>query len=124
MEKVNYTFDDGLEITGTIDQITLIAKSLKRKLDASKFDSIPKGYYMSEMAGLIKLDEMNELHLRRALLKRAKAFYDEIPVNADDSIQTFLLKFTDLGLDPIVIDLFTELDRRITTPKQGSKFGQ
>ena len=82
MEKVNYTFEDGLEITGTIDQITTITKALGRKLDASKFDKMPKGYYVSESAGLVKIAEMNELHLRRALLKRAKAFYEEIPVNA------------------------------------------
>jgi hypothetical protein len=111
MEKVKYTFEDGLEITGTIDQLQTITKSLGRKLDASKFINRPKGYYVSESTGLIKITEMNEFHLRRALLKRAKDYYAEV-FNAEDSIPKFLEKFTSIGIDPLVVELFTELDKR------------
>ncbi len=111
MEKVKYTFDDGLEITGTIDQLQTIAKTLGRKLDASKLIDLPNGYYVSESSGLIKISEMNEYHLRRALLKRAKTYYAEI-FNAEDSIPTFLDKFTNIGNDPMVVELFTELNKR------------
>ena len=116
MEKVKYTFDDGLEITGTIDQLQTIAKTLGRKLDASKLIDLPNGYYVSESSGLIKISEMNEYHLRRSLLKRAKTYYSEIfnaeIFNAEDSIPTLLDKFTNIGNDPVVVELFTELNKR------------
>lgn len=48
MEKVKYTFEDGLEITGTIDQISTITKSLGRKLNASKFGDEVKRYLQSK----------------------------------------------------------------------------
>ena len=109
MDKINYKFPSGLEVNGTFEEIEKVAKAIGHKLDFSKFTGkIPRGYYPSESKGIIKISEMSEFHLRRALLKRAKDYYTEI-FDAKDTVSEFLNKFINLAADPIIEDLFMQL---------------
>jgi len=112
-EKITYKFSTGLEVTGTIEEIEAVAKSLKLSVDYKTLDlkKVPRGFYPSESKGLTKISSMNEHWLRRALLKRSKDYLGEI-FNPEDSIETFLKKFMLLSEDPIVVDLFSELNER------------
>lgn len=60
---------------------------------------------------MTKISEMNEYHLRKALLKRAKDYMSEI-YDTNEEIPVFLNKFTDLSEDRIIQDLFHELAKR------------
>lgn len=112
MSKISYKFPTGLEVNGSIDEIEKIAKSLGLKVDYTKFgDKIPKGYYPSESKGLTKIKDMSEFHIRRALLKRAKDYISTV-YEAKESNAKFLEKFLNLANDPIIEDLFTELQKR------------
>lgn len=110
-EKIKYTFSTGLEVTGTIEELETIAKSLKLKLDYSVIGKIPKGYYPSESKGLTKISDMNAHWLRRAILKRAKDYFSEI-YNPEDTKKDFLNKFVSLSEDQIIQDLFEEIEKR------------
>jgi hypothetical protein len=111
-DKILYKFPTGLEVTGTFEEIEKVAKAIGAKLDYSVFvGKVPRGYYPSESRGVIKISEMSEFHLRRALLKRAKDYYTEI-FDPKDSVKIFLDKFTALPLDAIIFDLFTELSNK------------
>ena len=108
---IDYKFNNGLEVKGTIKQIEKIASTMKLKVDYKSIGIRPKGYYQSASKGLVKISTMNDHHIRRALLKRAKEYYAEI-YDQDDSILTFLERFTSLVEDSLIIDLFTELSNR------------
>lgn len=110
-EKIKYTFSTGLEVTGTIEELETIAKSLKLKLDYSGIGKVPKGYYPSDSKGLTKISDMNAHWLRRAILKRAKDYFAEI-YKPDDTKKEFLNKFVALSEDQIIQDLFDEIQKR------------
>ena len=114
-EKINHKFENGLQVTGTLEEIITIAKALSLKFDVSKFlavngGSLP-GYYNSTSRGVIRIDSMSDVHLRRALLKRARIYYTEIFVSTDTNRQ-FQKKFTSLVDDRLVVELYTELSKR------------
>ena len=112
MDKITYKFSTGAEITGTVEEIEKVAKALGEKLDYSVFKGkIPRGFYPSKSKGVIRVADMGEFHLRRALLKRTKDYYSEM-YDAGDTKTTFLRKYTDLENDPIVVDLFAEINKR------------
>lgn len=75
--KISYKFPDGTEVTGTLDQLTTIANALGVKLAISG-SSVPRGYYPSESKGIVKISDMNDFHIRRALLKRSKDYSAEV----------------------------------------------
>ena len=110
-EKIKYTFSTGLEVTGTIEELDAIAKSLKLHVDYSVIEKVPKGYYPSESKGLTKIADMNPHWLRRAILKRAKDYFAEI-YKPEDTKKDFLNKFVGLSDDQIIQDLFEEIQKR------------
>jgi hypothetical protein len=107
--KIKHTFPDGTEFTGTIEQLQKVAETLGFKLTG--VSNIPRGYYPSESKGMVKISEMNEYHIRRALVKRSKDYFSEI-FDATDSNTVFLKKFTSLTEDAVIIDLYQELSKR------------
>lgn len=107
---VEHTFENGVKVSGTLDQLESIAKAMGLKLVGVKAPST-RGFYPSESKGLIKISEMNEYHIRRALLKRSKDYFTEI-FDKEDTNTQFLSKFTKLTEDPIIVDLYTELHSR------------
>jgi hypothetical protein len=54
---------------------------------------------------------MSDVHLRRALLKRARIYYTEI-FDAKDTNKQFQKKFVELTNDRLVYELYTELSKR------------
>ncbi len=110
-KSIEYTFENGLKISGTIDQIETVASSMGLKLNYKSIGHRPVGMYPSATKGLVRISTMNDYHLRRALLKHAKDYYAEV-FQATDSNKQFLTKFTGLADDSLVVDLFTELSKR------------
>jgi len=114
-EKINHKFENGLEVTGTLEEIVTIAKTLGLKFDVTKFLAVNggslKGYYNSTSRGVIRIDSMTDVHLRRALLKRARIFYTEI-FESKDTNREFLKKFESFADDRLIKELFTELLKR------------
>ena len=108
-EKINHTFSDGTKFTGTLEQLHAVAKTLGLKLTG--VGKTPRGYYESESKGLVKISELNDHHIRRALLKRSKDYFTEV-YDRSDSISTFLKKYTNLTADTTIVDLYTELEKR------------
>ena len=113
--KISHKFDNGLEVTGTLEEIITIAKTLSLKFDVSAFlaknGGSLSGYYNSTSRGVIKIDSMSDMHLRRALLKRARIYYTEI-FDAKDTNREFQKKFTQLALDRLISELYAELSKR------------
>lgn len=107
--KVTYKFPDGTKFTGTYDQLEKVATTLGHKI--AGISRIPKGYYMSESKGLVKITSMNDHHIRRALLKRTKDYFAGLYAK-DDSNTSFLTKFTKLTDDSVVVELYNELSKR------------
>lgn len=108
--KIEHTFENGVKVTATFEQLESIAGAMGLKLVGVKAPSM-KGYYPSESKGLVKISSMNDYHIRRALLKRSKDYFTEI-FDKDDSNTSFLKKFTGLVDDQLVADLYVELSKR------------
>lgn len=113
--KITHKFASGLEVSGTFDEIAAVATALGQKLDLTelykKNGEHISGYYPSESKGLIKIADMQDFHIRRALLKRAKEYYSGV-FDAKDENEKFLTKFIGLVDDRIVKELFIELQSR------------
>jgi hypothetical protein len=114
-EKISHKFDNGLEVTGTLEEIITIAKTLSLNFDVSKFLAVNggslTGYYNSTSKGVIRIDSMSDMHLRRALLKRARIYYTEI-FDMKDTNKEFQKKFVSLANDRLVYELYNELSKR------------
>jgi len=112
-KKFKYTFKSGSEVNATLPELEKIAKSLGEKLDYKALGVTPRGYYASESRGFTKISDMNEYHIRRALLKTAKEYFAALGNDLTTPVGTFLIQFTNLAEDPTVQDLYTELSRRV-----------
>jgi hypothetical protein len=108
-DVIEHTFADGTKFTGTFEQIEKVAYALGMKITG--LSRVPKGYYMSESQGLVKVSDMHDHHIRRALVKRSKDYLTEI-YSKDDTNDEFLQKYLDLTNDKSVVELFTELQKR------------
>lgn len=107
--KLNHTFSDGTSFNGTFEQLQKVASALGMKITG--ITACPRGYYPSESKGLVKISDMNDFHIRRALLKRSKDYFAEI-FDKDDTNRQFIQKYSQLLDDPTVADLCTELTKR------------
>jgi hypothetical protein len=110
-----YKFESGLEVRGTLAQIIETASVLKQKLDFEKLKLTkadrPKGYYFSTSEkGMIKIESMHHLHIRRALNKLSKEYYEALSVGDKEmSIKEYIAKFVGLADDALVEELFARL---------------
>jgi hypothetical protein len=109
----SYKFENGIESKGTFEQLVKIAEAFGEKLDFSKFPGsvVPRGWYPSESKGLIKISEMTDYHLRRALLKRSKDYLSTV-FDASTSNAEFLTKYQKMVDDSIIVDLFIQLSSK------------
>lgn len=110
-EKIDHVFPDGTKFSGTFEQLQTVASALGLKLKLTGVSFVPRGFYPSESKGLTKISEMNDHHIRRALIKRSKDFFTEI-YTKEDTNSKFLSKFTSLTDDAIIVDLYNELAKR------------
>lgn len=106
---MDYVFEDGTKFSGSIEDLEKTATALGRKVTGMTV--VPRGYYMSESKGLVKISSMHDFHLRRALASATKKYYAGIYA-ADESNKEFLRKYSSLDKDPVVADLFAELHKR------------
>jgi hypothetical protein len=107
--KIKHTFPDGTVVTGTYDQLTAIAKALGCKLTG--VSGSQRGYYASESKGLVKISNMNDFHIRRALIKRSKDYFLST-FDKNDTNREFLKKYIGLTEDTVIQDLYNELNKR------------
>jgi hypothetical protein len=103
-DVITFSLENGMELTGTVEQIKQACRKMGVKANF-------KGYYPSASKGMVKISEMNDYHLRRALIKTAKDYFTGM-YKAEDSNKTFLEKFIGLAENELVQDLFNELKRR------------
>lgn len=107
--KLSHTFSDGTSFNGTFEQLQKVASALGMKITG--IETYPRGYYPSESKGLVKISDMNDFHIKRALLKRSKDYFTEI-FDKDDTNRQFITKYSQLLDDPTIADLCTELTKR------------
>lgn len=107
---LTYSFPDGTTVKGTIETLEKTARALGFKINADSLP-VPEGYYRSQSGGLMKISIMNDYHLRRALVRRAKDYLDGI-YRPDQSNGDFVNGFLSLTEDQTINDLFLELNKR------------
>jgi hypothetical protein len=108
---MKYKFNSGAEFDGTFEQLLQVADALHEKIETTKLPSIPPGYYNSKSLGLIKISEMKDPHIRRALAKIARTYYENLYISSDTNKQ-FLSKFVNMPDCESVSELYAELERR------------
>jgi hypothetical protein len=72
---------------------------------------IPRGHYLSERKGLLKLSAMNVFHIKRAIIKRQKDLLGKV-YDPDESPEEFLVKMRSISRDRIINVLKRELRKR------------
>ena len=107
MKIVEYSFKDGTTIKGTMEDIINFAR-IKGEPINFLGDYAPEGYYNSESKGLIKISEMNPVHIKNALNKVAFTYFKELG-KAPLSNKQYCRKFTELATLPKVQELFEAL---------------
>jgi len=98
----------------TLKDIT-IECSKEEAIEILNGNKIPDGMYYSEsQKKLVKISEMTVNHLRNALNKSAVKYYTDLSSNKlAISNEEYITKFLGLAENPIIIDLFTELQKKI-----------
>jgi hypothetical protein len=111
---MKYTLKSGAVIEGSIEQILSIAKSLGETVTLSTLagTSRPKGYYLSSTQGVVKIETMNEGHIKNALLKCAREWYETKNFNKLSN-EAFLQKFVAFTEDSLLEELFEALSAKI-----------
>lgn len=111
-----YVFKSGGSVSGTIEQIFAVATALGETVDATLLGVIPAGYYQSSSKGLVKISDMNEIHIINAMNKYVLSYYERIKPTGkitNEIIQKYLKAFVRLGDDPQVSEMFMELASRV-----------
>ena len=110
---MNYTFKNGVKVEGTLDQINIVAKSLKEVINPKNITgTLPRGYYVSSTKGIMKITDMQDVHIRNALLKQSKEHFEVLQKEKGLKNTEFCVKYTQLTDKPLVIDLYSELEKR------------
>ena len=118
-DKFTYTFSKGAKAEGTLQEILAMAKALGETVDASKFTGgFPSGYFNSSSKGLIRIEDMDTIHLLNSLAKAARDYIESARVHActgttwQSDIKQFLEDFVNLGSQVVINELFEELQKR------------
>lgn len=111
---MNYTLKNGTKLEGSLEQIMSICKSVGETVDLKQIEGkeTPEGYYMSGSKGLIKISDMNSMHLRNALLKLSKDYFENLGSKKTLSNYDFLNEFVGLADNPKVIELYNALGKK------------
>jgi len=115
-EKLNYTFQNGATINATFEQLESIAKILGESLDYNvlcKTNGIKNNYYESQKMGPIAIEEMDTEHIKNALLKKLRVYFERANFkDLDDDV--FMKRVNDPDIYDDDIDmLYSELQERI-----------
>lgn len=104
-----YMFPTGLKVEGTFDEVLSVANAMGFKIEGD-FPA-PTGYYRSETKGLVKISEMDSIHLRNSLKKLARDYYSTKTSN-DMTNAEFLEFFAKMAEDAKICELWQELYNR------------
>ena len=107
-----YKFKNGSEFTGTIAEILTVAGALGEEIDPTKLPRQAGFYYSESKHKYLVIREMQDHHLRNALSKQARRYFQDLDPKASTSNREFLRVFMSLPDDTLVGELFTELNRR------------
>lgn len=114
LDKLTYEFSDGSSMTGTADQILKYAKTMGLAIDTKKLGiATPRGYYSSRSKGLVKISEMDNIHIINCLNKLTIEYYTELKEHFREmSVASYLKLFVGLTENSEIEDLFLELQKR------------
>lgn len=117
--KYSYVFNSGVKIENvSFDQLLQLAANIGESIDASKLlGGVPKGYYLSESKGLVKIEAMDTQFVVNSMCKLARTYIEKIRPTHITDLKKFLEDFVGLGNDSKINELFTELTTRLTTVK-------
>lgn len=108
-----YQLKNGAELSGSIEQILTVAKTMGETVDVSKLQGeIPPGYYNSQTKGLVPIKELNSYHLRNALLKSARTFLTDLINTKELTHQEFLAVYLNMNNSVHIAQLLEELKTR------------
>lgn len=106
-KKITFKFKNGVEITGTVEQLEEYARLVGEKFD------FYNTHYLSSTRGLIPLSDMNVAHLKNAVLKHSREYFDDLSKRQLSlSLKDFMTEFVKFGEDPKLAGLFAELRKR------------
>lgn len=106
---LSYTFKNGTVVNGTLEQILQVAEILGEKVD--NLEEIPSGYYPSSSRGLVRIEDMNEVHIKNAINKIAYTYYQNLG-KEDIDIGEYCARFVLLAEEPKLQELYGELLKR------------
>lgn len=111
---VEYSFSDGVTLTGTAEQLLKYAAFIGESINPTRLGGvIPRGYYFSTSHGLVKIADMDTVHLVNALNKRTVDYYNNIrPKTKDFDLKQYLHDFLSLVESPEIEEMYMELSGR------------
>lgn len=107
---MKYVFSNGSQVEGTLEQIMKVAEVFGEKVDKAKILERPKGYYFSESKGVVKISDMNEVHIRNAITKSTIKYFSELPKAVP--ISDWMASYFNFQEDILLQELFEELETR------------
>ncbi len=109
-----YVFENGVTLTGTAEQLLQYAGLIGEIVNPARFGgTIPKGYYHSSTHGLVKISDMDTVHLVNALNKRTVDYYNAIrPKHKDFDLKKYLSDYLALTDSPEIEEMYSELSKR------------
>jgi hypothetical protein len=110
-QKLRYTLPGGAVLEGTAAEIIAFAGSAGIAIDTSKL--VPPGHYLSNTHGLVKITDMDIMHIVNALNKRVVEYYESIRPKKEEGVAKYLDDFTELTHDGQIAELYMEVNRRV-----------
>ena len=101
---MKYTYKNGVTIDGTKDQILAVGKTFGELISFI-------GYYESASKGLIKISDMDSIHIKNVIKKEMRDKLDSLNVRQDD--RSFIRELLNLPSDELIKNLFDELATRV-----------
>jgi hypothetical protein len=108
--KIKHTFPSGLEVVGTLDELISIAKVTGQELKLADSVELPVGFYLSDSKGLVKLSDMTVDHLKAALLKHTREFFEALSKRKVS--KAFLNDYVNIDANKVIRSLYAELVSR------------
>lgn len=109
---MQYKFKSGLTVEGSVEEILQISKAINEPIDPALLPR-QKGYYFSESKHTyVKISDMDEMHIRNALCKASREYYQVLSQQRTIPRQEFMRKFISFGDDVLIQDLFYGLQRK------------
>lgn len=112
--SIDYVFSNGVSFSGTIEQVMQYAALLGETINPTRLGGVvPSGYYYSTTRGLLKISDMDTIHLVNALNKRSVDYYNNLrPKTKDFDLKEYLQAYIALVDSPEIEEMYKELSKR------------